>query len=319
MDEHKLCMHLCSIVEPFILSATHCDDVASTHGGNLNALFKRRVLLIHQPTEILDRITFFVENREDLMNLGLACKRLSEIVFPRHWEYRIIRAKISMVGVWKHLYERSDLAVNVRVIEVVDERSDKRLLVPRACRKAVVTRGPKANVTNPGAGIKAEEVVSATSTDEDSSSASGSDAGEAKVVVGLQKVSIHRRQEKYFVGALGRMSGLRKLKWEANHFPMSVLDDSDGAIWKTLVEKCSSLGALEVADNMAFSPLAVDEEDNDEEGCLINGSNKSAVSLILSNSVTASTYRPFTADQSPIDIVTRHLISLWCLEGTIFE
>ncbi|KAF5351221.1 hypothetical protein D9756_008165 [Leucocoprinus leucothites] len=296
IDEHKLCMHLCNIVEPFILSATHCEDIGSANGGNLNALFKRRILLMRQPTEILDRIASFVENREDLMNFGLTCKRLSEIVFPRHWEYRIIRAKVSMVGVWKHLCERSDLAANVRVVEVVDERSDKRLLVPRVCRKAMAAQGNKSSVTGPAGGVKAEEVVSATSSEE-ASSASGSEAGE-NIGVAAKKVSIHKRQEKYFVAALERMSDLHVLKWEANHSPMSALDDDGGMVWKTLVGRCGSLGTLEVVDNKVFSPLMGEDDDGDEQSTISLKPKQSALIKLRSITLRATQF-PYGTPKEP--------------------
>ncbi|KAF9446060.1 hypothetical protein P691DRAFT_761956 [Macrolepiota fuliginosa MF-IS2] len=268
VDEHKLCMHLCGIVEPFFLSSFALDTDPESSLAPVNVLFKRpRVLLARLPTEILDRIASFIECREDLMTFGSTCKRLFEVVFPRHWEYRLVRAKVSMVGVWKHLHERTDLAANVRVVEVLDERSEKRVLVPRVCRKAVgsSTGGcatKRAGTAGAVVGVKAEEVVSATSTEDDSSSSANEDVGG----VGLKKVSIHKRQEKYFVAALAKMSGLVQLKWEANHSPISVLDGGDGAVWRTIVEKCGgSLRALEVMDNMVFAPLITDEESEEDE------------------------------------------------------
>jgi hypothetical protein len=170
-----------------------------------------------------------------------------------------------MIGVWKHLLERVDLAANVRVVEVVDERSDRRVLVPKACRKSITSQGNKPGTAGFCEGIKAEEVVSGTSADEDSSSASGSEGGEVTVESITKKVSIHKRQEKYFVAALERMSGLLKLKWEANHSPISVLDEDSGAVWRTLVEKCGGLETLDLADNLTFSPLPVGDEDEDGE------------------------------------------------------
>lgn len=267
IDEHKLCMHLCNIVEPFLLSALVHED-GNPDSTNPNAVFKPRVLLTRQPTEILDRIAFFVEARGDLMSFGLTCKRLCEVVFPRHWEYRVIRAKVSMVGVWKHLYERTDLAANVRIIEVVDERSNKRVLVPKVCRKANTVKQNEV-FTN------CTEVISATSTEEDPSSASASE-GDSLVA---PKISIHKRQEKYFAAALGRVSGLVRLTWEANHSPMSVI--GDGTVWRTLVEKCGgSIQVLEVVDNIAFAPHLIGSSEEIEHADRTAASEKFTVSSV---------------------------------------
>lgn len=279
-DEHKLCMHLCNIVEPFILSSLIHGD---TNPANAQALLKPKILLMRQPTEILDRIASFIETREDLMGFGMSCKRLSEVVFPRHWEYRVIRAKASMVGVWKHLCERTDLAANVRIVEVVDERSDKRVLVPRVCRRAAAPSVPTTKLqTASVVGVKPEEVVSATSTEEDTSSSSANEGGDGNSGTVLKKVSIHKRQEKYFVAALGKLTGLVEIKWESNHSPLSIVDN--GVVWRTLVERCGgSLRALEVSDNMAFSPVRNDDDvEEDAEGNSENGVIKSAVSFVRS-------------------------------------
>ncbi|KAJ3564163.1 hypothetical protein NP233_g8472 [Leucocoprinus birnbaumii] len=234
------------------------------------------------------------------MNFGLTCRRLSEVVFPRHWEYRVIKAKISMIGVWKHLCERSDLAANVRVVEVIDERSEKRVVVPKVCRKvATSTQVGKPSLTNMPGGIKAEEVISASSTEEDSSAASGSVAGGLGVAA-AKKISMHKRQEKYFITALEKMSDLQTLRWESNHSPLSVLDNDGGQLWKTLA-RGGSLGTLEVTDNMAFSPLKTDEDnddENDEVSCSSVESKQSALINLRSIRLRA-THFPYGAPKIP--------------------
>ncbi|EKM76399.1 hypothetical protein AGABI1DRAFT_63077 [Agaricus bisporus var. burnettii JB137-S8] len=220
IEEHNLSMHLCNIIEPSILSYLTRDDnqhlPLNAASANHNSMLPRpKIMLMRQPTEILDKIASFINTREDLMTFGLTCSRLSEIVFPRHWEYRVIKAKISMIGVWKHLYERVDLAANVRVVEIMDERND-------ACSSSANDDG------------------NAHHTDGNGTT--------------LRRGFIHKRQEKYFVAALARFTRLAKIKWESNHSPFSIVDDGTiwRTLADTCGK---SLESLVVFDNMAFSPM----------------------------------------------------------------
>ncbi|KAF9008213.1 hypothetical protein BDQ17DRAFT_1349555 [Cyathus striatus] len=113
-EEHKVSMHLLSVVEPFVGLAP-----------------SRRTMITRQPTEILDAIVFYVNDRQDLLSLALSCKRMHDIVFPRHWDYRVIRCKLSSIRVWNHLSVHRCLARNVRRLEVMDERSTLPELVPK--------------------------------------------------------------------------------------------------------------------------------------------------------------------------------------------
>lgn len=65
------------------------------------------------------------------MALGLSCHRLHSIVFPRHYDYRLIRCKVSSISVWNHLIVNRSLARNVRRLEILDERSNELELIPR--------------------------------------------------------------------------------------------------------------------------------------------------------------------------------------------
>ena len=65
------------------------------------------------------------------MALGLSCHRLHSIVFPRHYDYRLIRCKVSSISVWNHLIVNRSLARNVRRLEILDERSTELELIPR--------------------------------------------------------------------------------------------------------------------------------------------------------------------------------------------
>ena len=111
-DEHALSLHLLSIVEPFV-------GVAESQRS-----FTR------QPTELLDAIVGHVDSKQDLLSLALSCKRMHGIVFPRHFEYRIIRGKVSSLRLWNHLIVNRSLARNVRILEVLDERATAQEVLP---------------------------------------------------------------------------------------------------------------------------------------------------------------------------------------------
>ncbi|KAF8835382.1 hypothetical protein BDN67DRAFT_937975 [Paxillus ammoniavirescens] len=111
-DEHKLSLHLLTIMEPFIGLSPSCRT------------------LTRQPTEILDAIASHVGSKRDLLALALSCHRMHDVIFPRHYEYRVICAKISSAGLWNHLIVNRSLARNVRSLEIIDERSTKPLVLP---------------------------------------------------------------------------------------------------------------------------------------------------------------------------------------------
>jgi len=111
-DEHKLSMHLLTIVEPFV------------------GLSPSRRTLTRQPNEILDSIVFHIDSKRDLLALALSCHRLHDIVCPRHYNYRVIRCKVSSVSVWNHLLVHRSLARNVRRLHILDERSTESELIP---------------------------------------------------------------------------------------------------------------------------------------------------------------------------------------------
>jgi hypothetical protein len=52
------------------------------------------------------------------------------VIFPRHFEYRVIKCKVSSIGVWNHLIVNRALAKNVRRLEILDERSIQPFVVP---------------------------------------------------------------------------------------------------------------------------------------------------------------------------------------------
>lgn len=105
VEEHALVMRLLAIVEPFVGPAP------------------ARRALTRLPTEILDAVAFCVDDKRDLLALALTCRRMYSVVFPRHYDYRIVKCKVSSLRVWNHLIVRRGLARNVRQLEVLDERS----------------------------------------------------------------------------------------------------------------------------------------------------------------------------------------------------
>lgn len=111
-EEHKLSVHLLGIVEPFV------------------GLSQERRTLTRQPTELLDAIVVHVDSKRDLLSLALSCKRLHSIVFPRHYDYRVIKAKVSSLRLWNHFIVNRSLAKNVRILEILDERSTGPELLP---------------------------------------------------------------------------------------------------------------------------------------------------------------------------------------------
>lgn len=111
-DEHKLSLHLLTIVEPFV------------------GLAPSRRTITRQPTEVLDAIIFHVDSKRDLFSLALSCHRMYDVVVPRHFAYRVIRCRVSSISVWNHLLVNRSLARNVRRLEILDERSSEPEIVP---------------------------------------------------------------------------------------------------------------------------------------------------------------------------------------------
>ena len=111
-EEHKLSMHLLMIVEPFVGTTPSRRNIS------------------RQPTEILDNVAFFVDSKRDLLSLALTCQRMHSVVFPRHFDYRVIKAKVSSLRVWSHLIVHRGLARHIRRLEIMDERSLESEIIP---------------------------------------------------------------------------------------------------------------------------------------------------------------------------------------------
>ncbi|KAJ6497435.1 hypothetical protein C8R45DRAFT_865233 [Mycena sanguinolenta] len=166
-----------------------------------------RRTITRQPTEILDSIAFHVDAKKDLLSLALSCQRMHDVVFPRHMQYRHIRCKVSSLSVWNHLMVHRSLARNVRRLEILDERAASTELIIPS------------DILN-------------SDTDMDSTD---------------DELEMHEKQERFLLGALGKMSNLHSFTWACNHSPISIDN-----IWPTLL-KCHSLQEVDISDNLAFS------------------------------------------------------------------
>ncbi|GJE90104.1 F-box protein [Phanerochaete sordida] len=119
--------HLRQVAEYARSALQHFARVAPFVGVNGS----QRWLDTRLPSELLDAIVGHIAAPKDLLALALVCKRMSTIVLLHRLDYRIIRAKVSSLPLWSHLTFYRYLARNVRVLEILDERGDKRKAVPR--------------------------------------------------------------------------------------------------------------------------------------------------------------------------------------------
>ncbi|KIM35840.1 hypothetical protein M413DRAFT_32197 [Hebeloma cylindrosporum] len=199
--EHALSLHLIGILDPFVYHGVRALVPNPVSAGAPHA---PSFGLVDQPTEIIDAILFHVDSRKDLfiskltiyfgkklivkllmLNIGLGCKRLYDVVFPRHFEYRVIRCKVSSISVWNHLVHHRSLARNVRRLEILDERASSRNGSP-VCIPRGILQGD----------------TDLESTDDE--------------------LSMHAKQERFLAAALVRMTGLKEFKWSCNHSPISI-------------------------------------------------------------------------------------------------
>lgn len=221
--EHALSLHLVSILDPYVYQGAKALNNASS--AQVKPTF---VGLVFQPTEILDKIMSYLDSRRDLLNVALCCKQLHDVVFPRHFEYRVIRCKVSSISVWNHLITNHGLARNVRKLEIIDERSSTTLVPKAGGNSLVVPRGIVKRDTD------------LESTDDE--------------------LVMHRKQEKYLCRALREMTGLKEIKWSCNHSPISI-----DHVWPALVERSRTLDTLDFADNLLFTPQTVGSESSGSE------------------------------------------------------
>lgn len=235
--EHALSLHLVSVIDPFVYHGLRA--LAPPQNQTSASYF---VSLVNLPTEILDAIIFHIDSRKDLLNVALGCKRLHDIVFPRHFEYRVIRCKVSSISVWNHLILHRSLARNVRRLEILDERSS-------ATTSGNFSKGRGMAIPK---NILLQRDTDLESTDDE--------------------LSMHVKQEKYLAAALVRMTGLREFQWSCNHSPISIAH-----VWPTLMMRAVNLQVMDIYDNQVFAPKleggadqpdseSESEEESDEEG-----------------------------------------------------
>lgn len=79
--------------------------------------------LLRLPREILDEILTQVDQHKDLISLALASHACSDLVVPRHSEYRIIRVRHRVPLMWAHLARRADLARNIREVHLCERHN----------------------------------------------------------------------------------------------------------------------------------------------------------------------------------------------------
>ena len=248
--EHALSLHLISVIDPFVYHGLRA--LAPPQNQTSTSYF---VSLVNQPTEILDAIIFHIDSRRDLLNVALGCKRLHDIVFPRHFEYRVIRCKVSSISVWNHLILHRSLARNVRRLEILDERS------------SVTTNGN----FNKGRGIAIpKNILLQRDTDLESTD---------------DELSMHVKQEKYLAAALIRMTGLKEFQWSCNHSPISIAH-----VWPTLMMRAVNLQIMDISDNLVFAPKVeggVDQQDGESESESEGESNEEGRNSSLSQGILA--------------------------------
>lgn len=261
--EHALSMHLLSIVEPFIYQGARSLSTAKNPSAANRTIISG---FAFQPTEILDAIMYFVDSKRDLLAVGVCCKRLHDVVFPRHFDYRVIRCKVSAISVWNHLSVHRSLARNVRTLEVLDERTKV------ASSSRVITSASSSSLGTSTTGTAVvPRGISQRDTDLDSTDDE------------LRVRGIHAKQERYLINALQRMTGLKEFKWSCNHSPISVQ-----RIWPTLMEKSgSSLEKMSVCNNLIFTGPGRDaaessegDSSDEDEYRAGRGKRSSAVSIL---------------------------------------
>jgi len=205
--EHTLSLHLVSIIDPFVCHGARAFTTSSCDPTSLSSL-------VDQPTEVLEAILSHVDSRKDLLSVGLVCKRLRDVIFPRHFDYRVIRCKLSSVSLWSHLIIHKSLARNVRKLEILDERLST---APSVANSYILIPSISQHDTDP------------ENTDDE--------------------LGVHSKQEKYLSEALLHMTGLKEFKWSCNHSPISIAN-----VWPTLMARASNLRTIEICDNLLFGP-----------------------------------------------------------------
>ncbi|TFK67089.1 hypothetical protein BDN72DRAFT_725738, partial [Pluteus cervinus] len=69
------------------------------------------------PVDVLQQIPPEIEDHRDLVNFACASHLCSQLIIPRHTEYRVLRLGTKNSShIWAHLARRPDLARDIREI-----------------------------------------------------------------------------------------------------------------------------------------------------------------------------------------------------------
>jgi hypothetical protein len=72
------------------------------------------------PSEILEKIAFYVDSHDDLISLALTSRKLKEVVIPSHSDYRMIAVQHDNHDLWDHLRKVPRDAQHVKVLHLYD-------------------------------------------------------------------------------------------------------------------------------------------------------------------------------------------------------
>lgn len=220
--EHVLSLHLVSVLDPFVFQGAKA--LSSVASAQAKSTFPG---IAFQPTEILDSIMAHLDSKRDLLSVALCCKHLYDVVFPRHFDYRVIRCKVSSTSVWNHLLMNTGLARNVRRLDIIDERSISSI-TPRIAT----------TLTSKSGGLVVPRGITQRETDLETTD---------------DELSMHKKQGRFLASALQCMTELKELRWLSNHYPISI-----ERIWPSLVKRTNTLESIEIFDNQVFSLSSVD-------------------------------------------------------------
>jgi hypothetical protein len=179
------------------------------------------------PAETLERIVTCIDAREDLINLSSVSHALNPIISERHLEYRDIRCHLNMDVLWEHLIANSDLAGNIRKLDIQPDGYglEDNVLWP------FPVRVPKRFLP------EEQPVVETSSPPSD------------------EHLDRDRRSETLLIFALKNMRNLTNFKWNRNP-PLfdSLAGVGNEDIWTTL-RSYTALLDLDVVDYSEFSPV----------------------------------------------------------------
>lgn len=78
------------------------------------------------PQELLDIVFSQLDSHRDLVHLALTAHFFKQHLIPRHTDYRVLRIRHRLPGLWAHLAKRADLARTVKAVHF-RQRDDQSL------------------------------------------------------------------------------------------------------------------------------------------------------------------------------------------------